>query len=63
MPIPVRRQMPIAALLSTRAVRLTAMPRSAATGVRPMPSPDQLTMPASSASPELRAIVFWVLDK
>ena len=35
------------------------MPRSAATDTKPMPSPDPLTMPASSASPELKAIVCW----
>ena len=63
MPMPVLRQMPIAALLSARIVRLTSKPKSAAIDTRPRPSPAPLTMPPSSASPELRAIVFWVLDQ
>eukprot|EP00969_Alexandrium_andersonii_P113588 5019818-Alexandrium_andersonii.AAC.1 len=39
------------------------MPRSRATDTSPMPSADPLTIPASSASPELRAIVFWVVGQ
>eukprot|EP00969_Alexandrium_andersonii_P008484 370247-Alexandrium_andersonii.AAC.1 len=31
--------------------------------VRPTPSAAPLTIPASSASPELKAMVFWVIDQ
>eukprot|EP00969_Alexandrium_andersonii_P338000 14937494-Alexandrium_andersonii.AAC.1 len=40
-----------------------ANPRSWAIAVRPSPSAAPFTMPASSASPELKAIFFWVVDQ
>eukprot|EP00969_Alexandrium_andersonii_P135200 5980813-Alexandrium_andersonii.AAC.1 len=39
------------------------MHKSRATDTSRNPSADPLAIPASSASPELRAIVFWVVDK
>eukprot|EP00969_Alexandrium_andersonii_P088674 3912466-Alexandrium_andersonii.AAC.1 len=39
------------------------MPRSKAMEAMPMPSAAPFTMPANSASPELSAIVFCVVDQ
>eukprot|EP00969_Alexandrium_andersonii_P038734 1697703-Alexandrium_andersonii.AAC.1 len=54
-PIPVRRQIPIAAL-SAQTSRDTASPRPWAMATRPRPSAAPLTTPANSASPELKAM-------
>eukprot|EP00969_Alexandrium_andersonii_P187959 8305710-Alexandrium_andersonii.AAC.1 len=61
-PIPARRQIPINALLPAHASREAANPRSWAMAARPRPSAVPLTMPASSASPEIRTMVFCVLE-
>eukprot|EP00974_Lingulodinium_polyedra_P027451 2653551-Lingulodinium_polyedra.AAC.1 len=58
LPIPVRRQMPMAALLSAPTSSCKDSPRSAARLISPRPSAAPLTMPANSASPELRAMTF-----
>eukprot|EP00969_Alexandrium_andersonii_P086334 3806089-Alexandrium_andersonii.AAC.1 len=55
--------MPMAALLSLRTCSRTVSPRSWATATMPRPSAAPLTMPASSASPELRAMVLRVADQ
>eukprot|EP00969_Alexandrium_andersonii_P113884 5034082-Alexandrium_andersonii.AAC.1 len=55
--------MPIAALLSAQTRSSVPTPKSRATDTSPMPSAAPLTIPASSASPERRAIVFWVEDQ
>eukprot|EP00969_Alexandrium_andersonii_P090904 4012773-Alexandrium_andersonii.AAC.1 len=55
--------MSIAALLSAHARSLASAPTSRATDTRPVPSAAPLTIPASSASPKLRAIVFWAKDQ
>eukprot|EP00969_Alexandrium_andersonii_P252141 11144442-Alexandrium_andersonii.AAC.1 len=57
-PIPARRQTPVAALLSEK-----LKPRSWATATSPRPSAAPLATPANSASPELKAMVFWVVDQ
>eukprot|EP00969_Alexandrium_andersonii_P139157 6154119-Alexandrium_andersonii.AAC.1 len=61
--MPVRRQIPTAALLSAQTSRAAVKPRSWAMATRPSPSAAPLTMPASSASSELRAMVFWVVGQ
>eukprot|EP00969_Alexandrium_andersonii_P196727 8691468-Alexandrium_andersonii.AAC.1 len=55
--------MPIAALLSAYTRTLAEKPRSRAIEAMPMPSAAPFTMPASSASPELSAIVVCVVDQ
>eukprot|EP00969_Alexandrium_andersonii_P088899 3923526-Alexandrium_andersonii.AAC.1 len=62
-PMPGRPQMPIAALLSAQTRNPASMPKSRATDTSHRPSADPSTTPASSASAELRAIVFWVVDQ
>eukprot|EP00969_Alexandrium_andersonii_P114120 5045455-Alexandrium_andersonii.AAC.1 len=57
-PTPDRRQMPIAALLSAQTLSSAPTPKPRATDTIPMPSAAPLAIPASSAAPELRAIVF-----
>eukprot|EP00969_Alexandrium_andersonii_P090214 3983821-Alexandrium_andersonii.AAC.1 len=54
--MPVRRHIPMAALLSAQTSRRAVKPRSWAIAVKPRPSAAPFTMPASSASPELRAM-------
>eukprot|EP00969_Alexandrium_andersonii_P046802 2053742-Alexandrium_andersonii.AAC.1 len=61
--MPVRRQIPMAALLSAQTSRGAEKPRSWAMAVRPNPSAAPSTMPASSASPELKAMVFSVVGQ
>eukprot|EP00969_Alexandrium_andersonii_P373416 15483978-Alexandrium_andersonii.AAC.1 len=61
--MPVRRQIPMAALLSAQTSREAENPRSWAMAVRPNPSAAPLTIPANSASPELRAVVAWAVDQ
>eukprot|EP00969_Alexandrium_andersonii_P051890 2279082-Alexandrium_andersonii.AAC.1 len=53
----------IAALLSAHTRSSVSIPKSWVTDTSPTPSAAPLTMPASSASPELRAMVFWVVDQ
>eukprot|EP00969_Alexandrium_andersonii_P147195 6508535-Alexandrium_andersonii.AAC.1 len=53
----------MAALLSAQTSREAEKPRSWAMAVRPNPSAAPLTIPASSASPELKAMVFWVVGQ
>ena len=60
-PSPSRRTIPIAAVASENMCKLTSTPKSARTAFRPNPSAAPLTTAASSASPELRAMVAWVL--
>eukprot|EP00969_Alexandrium_andersonii_P223777 9883092-Alexandrium_andersonii.AAC.1 len=55
-PMPVRRRIPMAALLSAQTSRAAVHPKSWAMAVRPKPSAAPLTIPASSASPELKAM-------
>eukprot|EP00969_Alexandrium_andersonii_P152773 6755815-Alexandrium_andersonii.AAC.1 len=52
--------MPMAELLSAHTPSSTSTPRSRATDTRPAPSAASLMILASSASPELRAMVFCV---
>eukprot|EP00969_Alexandrium_andersonii_P151107 6681301-Alexandrium_andersonii.AAC.1 len=61
--MPARPQIPMTALLPAQTSREAENPRSWATAVRPKPSAAPLTIPASSASPELKAMVFWVVDQ
>eukprot|EP00969_Alexandrium_andersonii_P028132 1227698-Alexandrium_andersonii.AAC.1 len=49
--------MPIAAILSAHTRSPASTPRSRATDTGPMPSAALLTIPASSASPEMKAMV------
>eukprot|EP00969_Alexandrium_andersonii_P061933 2730202-Alexandrium_andersonii.AAC.1 len=51
----------MAALLSAQTSREAENPRSWALAVRPNPSAAPLTIPASSASRELKEMVFWVV--
>eukprot|EP00969_Alexandrium_andersonii_P215283 9508864-Alexandrium_andersonii.AAC.1 len=53
----------MAALLSAQTSREAEKPRSWAMAVRPKPSAAPFAIPASSASPELKAMVFWVVDQ
>eukprot|EP00969_Alexandrium_andersonii_P010973 477648-Alexandrium_andersonii.AAC.1 len=53
--------MPIAALLSAQTSREAANSTSWAMATKPRPSAAPSTMPASSASPELNAMVFCVV--
>eukprot|EP00969_Alexandrium_andersonii_P347531 15366023-Alexandrium_andersonii.AAC.1 len=53
----------MAALPSAQTSRGAEKPRSWAMAVRPNPSAAPSTIPASSASPDLRAMVFWVVDQ
>eukprot|EP00969_Alexandrium_andersonii_P294846 13032607-Alexandrium_andersonii.AAC.1 len=55
--------MPMAALVSAQTSKEAENPRSWGMAVRPSPSAAPLTIPASSASPELKAMVFWVVDQ
>eukprot|EP00969_Alexandrium_andersonii_P029569 1290566-Alexandrium_andersonii.AAC.1 len=57
-PMPARRRIPMAALLSAQTSREAENPRSWAMAAKPNPPTAPLKIPASSASPELRAIVF-----
>eukprot|EP00969_Alexandrium_andersonii_P158334 6995537-Alexandrium_andersonii.AAC.1 len=61
--MPVRRHMPIAALLSAYTRRPAEKPRSRAIEAMPMSSAAPFTMPPRSAPPELSAIVFCVVDQ
>eukprot|EP00969_Alexandrium_andersonii_P058833 2592757-Alexandrium_andersonii.AAC.1 len=53
----------MAALLSAHTSRRAAKPKSRAMAARPMPSAAPLTIPGSSASPELKAMVFCVANQ
>eukprot|EP00969_Alexandrium_andersonii_P323786 14306348-Alexandrium_andersonii.AAC.1 len=53
----------MAALLSLHTCSRAVSPRSWATATRPRPSAAPFAMPASTASPELRAMVFCVADQ
>eukprot|EP00969_Alexandrium_andersonii_P035848 1570877-Alexandrium_andersonii.AAC.1 len=55
--------MPIAALRLAQTSWEAEKPRSWAIAVRPKPSAAPLPMPASSASPEIKAMVFSVVDQ
>eukprot|EP00969_Alexandrium_andersonii_P280961 12421778-Alexandrium_andersonii.AAC.1 len=55
--------MPIAALLSAYTWGRAEKPRSMELEAMPTPSATPLTMPASSAAPELSAMVFCVGDQ
>eukprot|EP00969_Alexandrium_andersonii_P268586 11869106-Alexandrium_andersonii.AAC.1 len=57
-PIPARQQSPIAARLSAHTCREELKPRSWAMTTSPRLSAATLTMPANSASPGLKAMVF-----
>eukprot|EP00969_Alexandrium_andersonii_P230944 10199118-Alexandrium_andersonii.AAC.1 len=61
--MPVRWQIPIAALLSAQTSKAAENPRSWATADNPKPSAPPLATPASSASLELKAMVFCVVDQ
>eukprot|EP00969_Alexandrium_andersonii_P153138 6771880-Alexandrium_andersonii.AAC.1 len=53
----------MAALLSAPTSREAENPRSRAIAVRPNPCAAPFTIPASSASQALRAMVFWVVGQ
>ena len=61
LPIPVRLQMPMAALKSVLICTTIFAPKSSAKLCSPKASLAPFTMPCSSASPEDNARVFWVV--
>ena len=60
LPNPLLLQMPIAAAESAYRRMCTCIPKSAARLRKPMASAVPFTIPASSASPELKVKTFWV---